>query len=291
MDSKKNKDIRSRKKDNRKDIKIKKVNMSDVRKTLSSKLGNNDDSSRPRANKDTVNNLESTTKLTKYNSIASGESKSTKKEKAKNNDKGIVSNKKNSGIFGKFNNGNKKDFFFFKLSKIGQIMLVIYAVGILVFGFLFARAFMNKGQVILGNREEVTKVISNDQVSKIKEKLTADIPADNISVSLNAYRLVVVLDLKDSTSVKKATAANEKAYKIVDGITPIKDYFSGSKELNNDLFIYAADVVPTDYDSNSKYIIETYKNSRMSKPATYNLLKYRDKDSYKEVLKSLEKAK
>lgn len=302
MNSKKNKDIRSRKKDPRKNLDVKKINMSDVRKTLSDKV-KKDDNNRARNYKEPVDNLESTKKLEKYDSLNSvkkkdnmNNKKSTSKvsnqKKATDNKKGIVTSKPNNGgLFGKFMNDKNKNFFFFKLSKIGQIMLVIYVVGILVFGFFLARAVLNKGNVVLGNRVEPTKVITTDQVDQVKQALEKDIKADSIDVSLNAYRLVVVMDLKNDVKSSKAEDTNDKAYKIVNKILPIDQYFNGSKELNNDLFIYSADVVPKDYNTNSKYIIETYKNSRMSKPSTYNLLKYRDKSSYKEVLKSLEKTK
>ncbi|MDL2211548.1 hypothetical protein LJB88_01600 [Erysipelotrichaceae bacterium OttesenSCG-928-M19] len=181
--------------------------------------------------------------------------------------------------------------FFFKLSKIGRIQLVIYCVGILIFAILFGRAMMNKGHVVLGSRQEAKVVIKNDEIEKVKTALDAALPsAESVDVQYVAYRLVVVIDMPDSSDAAAGKKANYAAYREINKILPIKTYFSSEDTLNNDLFIYSSDVIPKDYETNSKYIFQTYKNSKMAKPSSYNLLTPRDKKSAQEVLETMDKA-
>lgn len=181
--------------------------------------------------------------------------------------------------------------FFSKLSIIGKIMFTIFIVLIVCFIILFANAFLKKGHVVYGSREEPVKMISTEQVNQVKKTVSEKVKADSISVTYDAYRLVVIMDLADSTTETDGYKANVQAYRAVNTVLPIKDYFSSTDKLNNDLFIYSTDVVPSNLDTNSKYIYETYKNSKMPKAASYNLLKYRDKRSYDEVVDSMKKAK
>ena len=181
--------------------------------------------------------------------------------------------------------------FFFKLSVIGRLTLVIIVVGIIFLGVLTAMSVMRKGEPVLGSRAEPVIVISAEDVKKVDEAIRAAVPeAEAITVDYNAYRLVVVADLADSTTAEDGKVINGKIYKTINGILPIDKYFSSKDVLNNDLYIYSTDIVPKDYETNSKYIYQTYKNSRMSKALSYNLLTPRDKKSAQEVLETMEKA-
>lgn len=181
--------------------------------------------------------------------------------------------------------------FFFRLSKVGQVMFCIYVVCILVFGFLFARSLIGKGSPQMGSRNEPIKMITKDDVNKVKAAVEKGTNAEKVDVNLSGYRLVVVMDLPDSSTAKQGKAENYKAYRLVNNVLPINEYFSSNTELNNDLFIYSSDVVPSDFDTNSKYIYQTYKNSKMKSPKSYDLLKARDEKSKKEVLETIKKSK
>jgi len=279
-----NNDIRSRKKDNRNKVEIKKVDVS---------------ASRNRASKESVSDsLEATKKLEKKSFLAKdnvSESKgivSTKKDSTKDNEKKVE--KINSGGEEKMPKAKKEKvktgFWFRKLSRVGQLMLIIYLAMACVFGFFLIRSLMNRGQVIYGDRTLPTHIITPEQVEQVKTALQENIEADNISVELRAFRLIVVMDLPDDISVRNATRANNQAMDIINGILPIDEYFSSTDQLNNDLFVYSADIVPTDYDTTSRFIIETYKNSRMSAPSTHNLLEARDDASRDQVLESFRAA-
>ena len=188
---------------------------------------------------------------------------------------------------GKINKAKQGGFFFFKLSRIGQIMLCIFLVAFIGFGFLFANHLINRGVPTMGERPEVAKVITNEQISEVKSALEEKISSDAINVDYIAYRFVVTMDLKDGTNSKDGRKANVAAYKIINSILPIDEYFSSADKLNNDLYIYSADIIPTNYDQKSKYIYETYKNSKMKSPQSYDLLKARDKKSYNEVIETM----
>ena len=189
----------------------------------------------------------------------------------------------------KFSSSKFGNLFFFKLSKVGRIMFVIYVVVIIVFGGLFINALTHKGQVVYGSRQLPTATINDDQVNEVQAALKKALPnTDAIDVSYTGFRFVVVIDMPDSSNVSAGRTANYTAYSTINKILPIKEYFSSNNELNNDLFIYSSDVVPKNYDTNSKYIYQTYKNSKMSKSLSYNLLTPRDKKSAQEVLKTME---
>lgn len=186
----------------------------------------------------------------------------------------------------------KKGFknFFMKLSIIGRIALVIYAILIIFFGYLIIDAVSNSGKVIYGSRQEPVKIISDDQVNQVKSALEKDLKAKSIDVSYIAYRFVVVIDLGENAKLATAKKINSEAYKVVNKVLPINEYFNSKDQLNNDIFIYSTNLVPTNYDQKSNFILQTYKNSKMSKPLTYDLMQYRNKNSSKEVIESIQKA-
>ena len=167
-------------------------------------------------------------------------------------------------------------------------MLVLYLIFFVIGAFLLGRYFLTKGEPIIGSRNEPVRVISNNQVKEVQSALESKVSADSISVNYVAFRFIVIVDLKDGKTVKDAAKVNENVLNIVDGIIPIDQYFSSNDKLNNDLFIYSTDVVPTNYDISSTFILQTHKNSRMAKPKTHDLLTARDKKSSKEVLDTLE---
>lgn len=180
--------------------------------------------------------------------------------------------------------------FFSRLSIIGRIALVIYAILIVFFGYLIIEAIANNGKVIYGERQEPVKVISDKQVNEVKSALEKDIKAKDISVSYIGYRFVVVIDLGEKAKLASAEKINTQAWKIVNGVLPINEYFNSKDQLNNDLFVYSTNLVPDNYDQKSNFILQTYKNSKMAKPVTYDLMQYRDKNSSKEVIESIKKA-
>ncbi|MDH6602940.1 hypothetical protein OKW23_000060 [Bacilli bacterium PM5-9] len=232
---------------------------------------------------DKVNKSEASRPEVKKVETPKNNASSNVKKKVETNKKENKSKKKRQG---KFYNS-----FFFKLSFIGRMMLVIMIVGVLILSVLGVNALMHKGKVVLGSRQEPVLVISNDDVSKVKSAVESAVSgADKISVDYAAYRLVIVADLNDSSTVNDGKDANKKIYNAVNSVLPISKYFDSKDKLNNDLYIYSSDTVPTNYETNSKYIYQTYKNSKMPKPYSYNLLKPRDKKSAKEVLETMEKA-
>ncbi|MDR3214732.1 MAG: hypothetical protein LBT75_00430 [Bacilli bacterium] len=198
-------------------------------------------------------------------------------------------NKSKKNINHQKSNSKYRNWFFFKLSKIGRVMLVIYVVGIIIFSVLLTSALINKGHIIYGSRPEPSVIINEDKLNQIKKELSDNFKdTDSINVDYRGYRLVVVIDLKNNASLDNAKKVNENAYRIIDKITPIKEYFSNKDNiLNNDLYIYSTDVVPSDYKTNSKFIYETYKNSKMANALSYNLTTPRDEASAKEVIKTM----
>lgn len=176
--------------------------------------------------------------------------------------------------------------FFFQLSLLGRISLVVWMVLIVSFVILLVPAIAGKGEINYGSRQEPVKVIANEQVNEVKTALEKDIKGD-INVDYAGYRFVVVIDLGKGSNLNQAKKINSQAYGIINKILPIKDYFSSTSELNNDLFIYSTDLVPKDYNQESTFIYETYKNSKMAKPQSYDLMSARDKKSYNEVKKTM----
>lgn len=181
---------------------------------------------------------------------------------------------------------NKAKSLFQSLSLLGRISLVIWMVLIISFVILIIPTITGKGQIDYGSRQQPVKVISNSQVNEVKSALEKDIQG-NVSVNYAGYRFVVVIDLGEGAKASQGKKVNAKAYNIVDSILPVKDYFSSTDQLNNDLFIYSTDLVPTDYNQTSSFIYETYKNSKMAKAESYDLTKYRDKESYNEVRETM----
>lgn len=173
--------------------------------------------------------------------------------------------------------------FFYKLSIIGRIMLVIYAIILVVFIFLVGNYALKKGSPIMGERQAPTAIISSDTTNKIKDRITKEIAPESVSVELRAYRLVIVMDLADDANIKAAKKANEQAMNILNDIVPIDQFFSSEDKLNNDFAIYSADKVSTDDDKVAKYIYLTYKNSKMAKAESYDLTQPRDEESFKQV--------
>lgn len=186
---------------------------------------------------------------------------------------------------------NKHKSFFFKLSLVGRVMFIIYAfiAGMLLFSII--TALLNHGTPVMGSRQKPLVTIKGDEIRKVNDALKDDIPADSINFDVIAYRGVVTADLKDNVTKAEAKEINQKIYKIVDEILPIDKYFSSKTKLNYDLAIYSSDVIPTDTKTKSQYIMLTYKNSKMAKPKTYNLMSKRDKKSYDEVVESIKKTK
>ncbi|MDF9867314.1 hypothetical protein OKW22_000884 [Bacilli bacterium PM5-3] len=264
-------------------------NKRDAKSSLIGKVNSED-------NKKTIPNEKTKTSLAdKVNKSEASKPEVKKVETPKNNASSNVKKKVETNK--KENKGKKKrqgkfyNSFFFKLSFIGRMMLVIMIVGVLILSVLGVNALMHKGKVVLGSRQEPVLVISNDDVSKVKSAVESAVSgADKISVDYAAYRLVIVADLNDSSTVNDGKDANKKIYNAVNSVLPISKYFDSKDKLNNDLYIYSSDTVPTNYETNSKYIYQTYKNSKMPKPYSYNLLKPRDKKSAKEVLETMEKA-
>ncbi|MDR1781785.1 MAG: hypothetical protein LBR40_02175 [Bacilli bacterium] len=245
-----------------------------AKSSLASKVNSSPKSDATRYYKDSATKNNSTSNTSNSNNASQAKTTNKKEKKAK---KPVNTNSK------------FRKSFFFKLSKVGRVMLVIYLIGVLFLGFQLIKAAMNKGKIIYGSRPVPTYVVSAEQVSQVKDSLTKNITGvDNIMVDYRAYRFVVVVDMKDSATVDQAKKINSKAYELINKIIPIKEYFTNSKDgLTNDLYIYSTDKVPTDYKTTSKFIYETYKNSAMSKSASYNLTTPRDADSAKEVIKTL----
>lgn len=173
--------------------------------------------------------------------------------------------------------------FFYKLSLIGKVMFTIYVVGIAFFAFIVLNYAMHKGKPILGERQQPVTIISDDSVKQIEDKIKEDVKLDSLSVELKAYRLVVVMDLPNETTAKQAKEINGKVLTIVDGILPVKEYFSSDDKLNNDLAIYSADKISSDNEEKASYIYLTYKNSKMRKALSYDLTQPRDKESFEKV--------
>ncbi|MEG0685782.1 MAG: hypothetical protein RR425_00710 [Erysipelotrichales bacterium] len=191
----------------------------------------------------------------------------------------------------KMDKSKKSGFFFWKLSKVGQFTLIVLIIVILVFGGMFINSLIKKGEPQMGSRQLPAKEISTEQVDKIKSSIESEVKGlDSLDVRYNAFRLVIIMDLKDSASKSEAKDANKEAYKIVNKVTPINTYFYNKDKLNNDLYIYSTDVVPTNYDTDSKYIYETYRNSNMTSAETHNLLTERDAKSKKQVEETMKKA-
>jgi hypothetical protein len=189
-------------------------------------------------------------------------------------------------------NGKKtRKSFFFKLSLVGRVMFVIYMLILAMLVFSIATALLNRGTPVMGSRQRTPVEISGGDIRKVNEALQKEIPADSIRFDVTAYRAVVTADLKNDVTKNQAKEINEKIYKIIDGILPISKYFSSKDKLNYDLAIYSSDIIPTDTKTSSQYIMLTYKNSKMAKSQTYNLMSKRDKKSYDEVVESMEKAK
>lgn len=242
-----------------------------AKKTLVDKVNNNPNESRQ--------SLASKVNVSKNNERVEEVIKPSNNDDMDNNDN---SKKKKSKKLKK-----NSDSFFFKLSKIGQVMLVIYLIFFIIGVFLLGRYFLSKGEPIIGSRNEPVRIISNDQVNEVKDKLQSNITADDISVNYTAFRFIVIVDLKDGKTIKDAKKVNQQVLKVVDGIIPIAEYFSSQDKLNNDLFIYSTDVVPTNYDVTSKFILQTHKNSRMAKPKTHDILTARDEKSSQEVIDTM----
>ena len=228
----------------------------------------------------------------KTSSDVSTDTKPKKKDTTENKDnkKDTIAKKDNNKEKDKKSKPTKKVTSFFQnLSLLGKISLVVWMVIVIGFVVLIIPTITGKGQIDYGSRQQPVKVIEEEQVESVKTALDKDIKG-NISVNYAGYRFVVVIDLGKDAKIAQAEKANEKAYKIIDGILPIKDYFSSTDQLNNDLFIYSTDVVPNDYNQKSSFIYETYKNSKMSKPESHDLMTYRDKDSRNEVKETMKDA-
>jgi hypothetical protein len=209
------------------------------------------------------------------------------KKKASKNTNNTTKKDKQPKKKGKFRNS-----FFFRLSIIGRVMFVIYAIFFVILAGLLIQTFSQKGKPIIAERQQPVKVVSNEQVNKVKEALQKDLGAvDSIDVNYTAFRFVVVVDMKNDATLDQAKTLNDKALKIINGIIPTNEYFYSKDKLNNDLYIYSSDVVPSNYETNSKFIYQTFQNSKMSKPTSYNLLEPRDVKSAQEVIDTMEKAK
>jgi len=262
-----NKNLKSRKNDNGKKIDIKKI---DVKNPTSKVASTKVDENTKRITKMSSSKGIVSTKEDKVKASATESDKAPKVKKEK----------------------VKTGFWFRKLSRVGQLMLIIYIALACVFGFFLFRSLMNRGNIIWGERAQPVSVITNEQVQQVQAALTEQIPADHIYVEVRGARFVVIMDLPDDISARNATNANNKAIDIINGILPLDTYFSstGDQPLNNDLVIYSADMIPQDYETNSRFIIETYKNSRMSAPSSHNLLDFRDEASRDQVLESMRAA-
>ena len=285
-----NRNIKSRKRvskealDNRREAKSSLVNKVNTqtnpttsKSTLASKVNHVQDDvvskpTRLSSNKanDSINNKSNS----EVNSMNSSKSKPKKNRKPKSNSK--------------FANS-----FFFKLSKVGRVMLVVYAVVALFIGYLGITHIMNRGEVIIGSRELPIRVISDEQVNRVQNALNELVPeAQSISVDYIAFRLIIIAELADDATVEQARNINTRIYEKIDELLPIAEYFHATEEttLNNDLFIYSTDNVPTNFETTSRFIIQTYRNSRMSAANTHDLLTPRDRQSADEVLETMRQA-
>ncbi|MGL4383538.1 MAG: hypothetical protein ACRCTA_07460 [Bacilli bacterium] len=185
----------------------------------------------------------------------------------------------------------KKKFFFFRLSILARVMFVIYIIGFGIVGYLLVDFLGNKGTPILEGRTPPIKVLTNKQVKDIEDQINGIITNDSLSVEYIAYRLVIVIDLADDISESDAMFLNGEIYKVVNNVAPIGEYFSGNDQnLGNDVIIYSTDLVPKNADQNSRFVLETYKNSQMGEPQSYNLLTMRDEASYNKVMETYQKA-
>lgn len=200
-----------------------------------------------------------------------------------------------SGVDDSKKNIKKSDnFFFFKLSIIGRFMLIMYLLGAVLLGALVIQAYSLRGEPILENRQEPENLITDEQLQTLNNRLEEDLKdkVESINAELKAFRLIVIADLKDDLKVADAKAINKEISKLIDEIMPFADHFttdSDDQPLNYDFVIYTTDVIPKDSETASTYIYTTYKNSRMTKTKSYDYMKARDEDSYKQAMDLLDK--
>lgn len=160
-----------------------------------------------------------------------------------------------------------------KMKKHSTLLWVGIAVAIIpcvLIGYILFSAIVDTGKPIFGKRFEndLNPAITEEQINSIEYNVKLIENVENVSASLTASTLRLIVDMNDALTVEDATTMGAKASEILNEVLPLDTYFTqyGTKKMY-DFEIYVVDKRPSDTVSPSINVL-VHKSGGMEKAET-----------------------
>lgn len=157
-----------------------------------------------------------------------------------------------------------------KHSTLLWIGLVVAAIPCILVVYILFSALVDTGKPIFGDRyaNDLNPAITAEQTNTIEYNIKLMENVENVSLSLTASTLRIMIDMNDSLTKDNAIELGKNAAEIINQVLPYDTYFTqyGTKKMY-DFEIYVVDQRPSDTVTPSVNVL-VHKTGSMSEIAT-----------------------
>ena len=173
------------------------------------------------------------------------------------------------------------------------IAIAVIIVPLFLLGVVYLSTKENAGSPTFGDRFDTSldPAIEQKQLEELENILVYE-DVEHVEINLKSATLRITLDAKDNVGSDRITAILKDAYKKVDGILPVKTYFTNLENKKMyDLDIHAYNFLAAEDNTKGWVYKELIKNSAAEKSTIDTLSAPRDKETSDILLQQQEALK